>query len=420
MVRAVRHAAAEHDQRRVEEVHDAREHRPDAPARALEHRDRDRVAGRRRPRDVLGRHPPALVERRPEPRATAPRAPRPRRARPSAAAAGQRLEAADVAAAADDRRIVGDLDVADVAGAALGAAVEPAAGDDPGPDARPDLHDDDVVVAGRDAGSPLPEGEDVDVVVDPDGRAVAGGEPLPDRVAVPARHDRRRDRPAGRELDRARDADPDPPQPARHARGSSPAAGRTAPRPGRGTASGPGLDRRPARRGGRGSGRRASSSRRRCSSRPGRRRGGGRPTARNDSWRGGRPPVLGPRSPSMTSPRSSSSPTRWATIARPSPVRSTSSERDRDRPSRISSRTTTRASSASSGRVREGPVACHRRDDTPFHRSSGRLLHLTGQSRMVPSSPAVGRHRSRAGVPGARRSLNARLAVADRRVPGAG
>ena len=51
---------------------------------------------------------------------------------------------------------------------------------------------------------------------------------------------------------------------------------------------------RPARRGGRGSGRRASSPRRRCSSRRGRRRGRGPPSARNVSWRGGRPPVLGP------------------------------------------------------------------------------------------------------------------------------
>ena len=113
-----------------------------------------------------------------------------------------------------DRRIVGDLDVADVAGTPLRAAVEMAVRDDPGPDPRPDLDDDDVVVAGRDAGPPLPERQDVDVVVDPDRRAVAGGEPLADRVAVPAGHDRRRDRPAGLELDRARDADADPPQPA--------------------------------------------------------------------------------------------------------------------------------------------------------------------------------------------------------------
>ncbi len=67
------------------------------------------------------------------------------------------------------------------------------------------------------------------------------------------------------------------------------------------------------------------------------------------SWRGGRPPVLGPTSPSLTSPRSMSSPTRCATIARPRPVRATSSARELDRPRRISSSTVTRASIASSG-----------------------------------------------------------------------
>ena len=38
----------------------------------------------------------------------------------------------------------------------------------PGPDPGPDLDDDHVVVARRDAGSPLAEREQVDVVVDPD------------------------------------------------------------------------------------------------------------------------------------------------------------------------------------------------------------------------------------------------------------
>ena len=74
------------------------------------------------------------------------------------------------------------------------------------------------------------------------------------------------------------------------------------------------------------------------------------------AWRP--PPVLGPTSPSLTSPRSISSPTRWATIARPRPVRATSSERDRERPRRISSRTVTSASSASSG---SGPRDAPRR-----------------------------------------------------------
>ena len=119
----------------------------------------------------------------------------------------------------------------------------------------------------------------------------------------------------------------------------------------------PGLDARPARRGGRGSGRRGvvtatsmlvapRSATRTCPA-----------SARKVSWRGGRPPVLGPTSPSTTSPRSISSPTRWATIARPRPVRATSSERDRDRPRRTSSRTTTSASSDSSG---SGPNASRR------------------------------------------------------------
>ena len=89
------------------------------------------------------------------------------------AAAGQRLEAADVAAAADDRGVVDDLDVADVAGAPLRAAVEVAVRDDPRPDAGPDLDHDHVVVAGRDARAPLPEREQVHVVVHPDRGVVA-------------------------------------------------------------------------------------------------------------------------------------------------------------------------------------------------------------------------------------------------------
>ena len=111
--------------------------------------------------------------------------------------------------------VVDDLDVPDVAGAALRAAVEAAVGDDAGADAGPDLDDDHVVVADRDPGPPLPEREDVHVVVDPDRRVVARREPFADRVAVPAGHDRRRDRPSRRELDRPGHADPDAPQPAR-------------------------------------------------------------------------------------------------------------------------------------------------------------------------------------------------------------
>ena len=218
----------------------------------------------------------------------------------------------------------------------------------PAPMPVPILIDDDVVVAGGDARPPLAEGEDVDVVVDPDRRAVALGEPLADRIAVPAGHDRWRDRPPGPELDRAGDADPDPPQPARDVMGRPEQRRRTARRPGRGRR--PVRPRSgPARRGGpriRPS-RVVSATSMLVAPRSATRTWPA--SARNASWRGGRPPVDGPTSPSTTRPRSMSSPTRWATIARPRPVRSTSSERDRDRPSRISSSTATSASRASSG-----------------------------------------------------------------------
>ena len=102
--------------------------------------------------------------------------------------------------------------MADVAGTPLRATMEVAVRDDACPDARPDLHHDHVGVAGRDAGPPLAQGEDVDVVVDPDRRPVAGGESLADRIAVPAGHDRRRDGPARLEFDRPGHADADPPQ----------------------------------------------------------------------------------------------------------------------------------------------------------------------------------------------------------------
>src|SRR6185436_11733660 len=100
----------------------------------------------------------------------------------------------------------------DVAGTPLRAAMDPAVRDDPGPDARADLDHDHVVVSGGDARPPLPERQEIDVVVDPDGGAVAGREPLTDRVAIPARHDRWRDGTPRLELDGTRDADADPPQ----------------------------------------------------------------------------------------------------------------------------------------------------------------------------------------------------------------
>ena len=109
--------------------------------------------------------------------------------------------------------------------------------------------------------APLPEGQDVDVVVDPDrGARSAAAKRVADRVAVPAGHDRWRDRPAGLELDRARDARSRSPRGGRGWRwvvreqqveelvDPVEADARVRPRSG------------PARRGGRGSARRASSA----------------------------------------------------------------------------------------------------------------------------------------------------------------
>ncbi len=199
-------------ERRVEEVDDAGQHRADASSRRAEERHRDRVAERRGPGDVLGRHDPTLIECGPQPGA-APVLSRGLACPADRRSPGERLETADVAAAAHDGRIVGDLDVTHVAGAALCPAMQVPVRDDPGADPGPDLDHDHVGVAGGDTGAPLPEGQDIDVVVDPDRGAVARGEPLADRVAVPAGHDRRRDRPARPEFDRPRDADADPPQP---------------------------------------------------------------------------------------------------------------------------------------------------------------------------------------------------------------
>ena len=128
------------------------------------------------------------------------------------------------------------------------------------------------------------------------------GEPLPDRVAVPAGHDRRRDRPPGRRTPRAPGTpSPDAPDRRRAAGARSAAAGRTAPRPGPGSPRG----RRRCPRApcsGRGSGRRGPSGRRRCSSPRGPRPG---PARRRRGRRGGAaagPPVLGPMSPSIGEP----------------------------------------------------------------------------------------------------------------------
>ena len=110
--------------------------------------------------------------------------------------AGDRLEAAEVAAGAEDVAAVGCGDVAEVAGRALGAPVQLAAADDARADAGGHLDEDEVLDVGVD-GRVLAERHDVDVVVHQDGPPRAAADVGRDVVAVPARHDRRQ-RPAAR------------------------------------------------------------------------------------------------------------------------------------------------------------------------------------------------------------------------------
>ena len=123
----------------------------------LQEGDRDRIAVRGGPRHVLALTVPCWSSAAAQPRAPAGEGGGLAIA-PERRAAGEGLEAADVAASADDRRVVGDLDMADVAGAPLRPAMEAAVRDDPRPDARPDLDDDDVVVARRRRRSATPRG----------------------------------------------------------------------------------------------------------------------------------------------------------------------------------------------------------------------------------------------------------------------
>ena len=81
-------------------------------------------------------------------------------------------------------------------------------GDDAAADAGADLHVQQVLDVPP-VGPVLAERHDVDVVVDQHRRLVVLAEPVRDREAVPAGHDRRRDRLAARERDRARDAHAD-------------------------------------------------------------------------------------------------------------------------------------------------------------------------------------------------------------------
>ena len=100
------------------------------------------------------------------------------------------------------------MDVAEVAGGALGAALEAAAGDDAATDPGRHLDEDQVVDVGQ-VGLPLAEGHDVDVVVDEHGDGEVLLEEAGDVVPVPAGHDRRVDRTAGGVLDGTGQADAD-------------------------------------------------------------------------------------------------------------------------------------------------------------------------------------------------------------------
>ena len=191
------------------------------------------------------------------------------------AAAGDRLEAAAIPAAAEHVVVVAHVDVADVARRALGAAHRPPVRDQPSADPGPDL-DEHEVLGVRPRAGPLAERHQVRVVVDERRRAVPVREPRRDRIAVPAGHDRRRDRDPGRMLDRARQPEPDPQQRAARPRARPRAARRSGPRA---TPSPPRGRRRSRCR---------APPRRRCR-RPGRTARGAR------GWRRGRPRARRPR-----------------------------------------------------------------------------------------------------------------------------
>ena len=124
------------------------------------------------------------------------------------AAAGDRLEAADVPAAAHHVVVVADVDVPDVAGRAVGAAVHVPAGDDARADAGADLHEQQERLVAP-VHPVLADRHDVHVVVDQRRHAEVLRQPLAHRVVVPARHDRRVHGPAGDVLDRPGQADAD-------------------------------------------------------------------------------------------------------------------------------------------------------------------------------------------------------------------
>ena len=110
-------------------------------------------------------------------------------------AASKGLETADVAAAADDGRVVNDLDVADVAGTALRAAMDPPVRDDPGADAGPTFMTMTLSCPTATPERHSPRARRLTSLSTHTGARIAAGEAFAHRIAVPAGHDRRRDRP---------------------------------------------------------------------------------------------------------------------------------------------------------------------------------------------------------------------------------
>ena len=163
--------SADDDDGRVEHVHARRQHAADGvPGLAHE------AYGVWLAREHLGDHVPAGPGRQPE--LGEPRGQR--------AAAGDGLQAAEVAAPAYDVVVIGDVDVADVAGRAVGPPVDVTAGHEPASDPRADLdeHQERLVAPARPV---LADSHDVHVVVDEGEHPEPFGQSLADGVAGASR-----------------------------------------------------------------------------------------------------------------------------------------------------------------------------------------------------------------------------------------
>src|SRR5918992_927109 len=149
LVSGVGHPASDHDQRWIEEVDDARQHRADEMPRSVQELLARDVAVGGRLCDVRGGQGSTWTPQTREIPA-APRSGHGLRLAGERVPARQRLQTADVSAATDDVWIVADRDVADVAGRAARTAMEISVSDHARTDARPDLHEHGVSVIARD------------------------------------------------------------------------------------------------------------------------------------------------------------------------------------------------------------------------------------------------------------------------------